>query len=120
VGHRLRLARALAGFNQTELGNGIGVSFQAVQKYEQADSRISASRLFAAARFLGCSVAFFFDGIEDAAVEASSVLSTELELIRALRRIANEDARESIARLITQIGHSHGDEEQDRNRHTAC
>ncbi|HUB96285.1 MAG TPA: helix-turn-helix transcriptional regulator, partial [Stellaceae bacterium] len=35
VGRRLRQARLLAGLSQEELGDGIGVSFQAVQKYEQ-------------------------------------------------------------------------------------
>ena len=38
VGRRLRQARFLAGMSQEELGAGIGVSFQAVQKYEHGDA----------------------------------------------------------------------------------
>ena len=121
VGQRLRLARSLAGINQTELGEGIGVSFQAVQKYEQGNNRISASRLFAAARFLECPVAFFFEEAGNAAAaEASAFLAKELELIRALRRVADQAARDSIAQLIRQIGLSQRDAGEDRKRHAAC
>lgn len=38
VGGRLRQARMTAGMSQEELGLGIGVSFQAVQKYEHGEN----------------------------------------------------------------------------------
>jgi transcriptional regulator with XRE-family HTH domain len=104
VGQKLRFARMLAGVNQSELGAAIGISSQAVQKYEQGRNRISASRLFAIAGFLRCPVSFFFDGVEEQMAEADSLLDKELNLIRALRRIVNIDARHSIQRLIKQIG----------------
>jgi transcriptional regulator with XRE-family HTH domain len=121
VGRRLRLARNLAGVNQTELGEGIDVSFQAVQKYESGDNRISASRLFAAAKFLGCSVAFFFEGCEgsSAADDGGPFLSKELQLIRALRSIMNETARDSIRQLIRQIGAWHSDQDEDGDHREA-
>src|SRR5690349_25146627 len=43
-GGQLRLRRAQAGLTQTELGRTVGLSFQAVQKYESRENRISASR----------------------------------------------------------------------------
>lgn len=104
VGQKLRLARILAGINQTELGAGIGISSQAVQKYEQGQNRISASRLFAVACFLRCPIAFFFEGIEERVAEAVALLDKELNLILALRQITNDDARRSIQRLIKEIG----------------
>src|SRR5271154_7637768 len=64
VGKRLRQARLLAGLSQEELGDGIGVSFQAVQKYEQGENRLSASRLFRAAKLLDRPVSFFFDELD--------------------------------------------------------
>jgi ribosome-binding protein aMBF1 (putative translation factor) len=64
VGQRLRAARHLAGLSQAELGAGIGASFQAAQKYEQGQNRLSASRLFHAAEVLHLSVSFFFAGLE--------------------------------------------------------
>jgi transcriptional regulator with XRE-family HTH domain len=111
VGQKLRLARTLAGINQTELGHAIGVSFQAVQKYEQANNRISASRLFAAANALKCPVSFFFDGIDEGPATRGSFLGKELELIRALRRIANASTRDSILQLVNQIGRAPQDDD---------
>src|SRR6266851_4607359 len=52
VGGRLRQARLLAGASQEEVGNAVGVSFQAVQKYENGENRLSAGRLAAEDRAL--------------------------------------------------------------------
>lgn len=64
VGGQLRLRRAQAGLTQTELGGKLGLSFQAVQKYESGENRISASRLYQLARILDVPVAYFFEGLE--------------------------------------------------------
>ena len=52
VGANIRHRRALVGMSQTELGDEIGVTFQQVQKYENAMNRISASRLWDCAKAL--------------------------------------------------------------------
>ncbi len=62
VGRRMHQARLRAGLRQGELGDAIGVSFQAIQKYENGENRLSASRLLRAARALGRPVEFFFEG----------------------------------------------------------
>src|SRR5215469_959027 len=72
VGQRLRQARLLAGLSQEELGVGIGVSFQAVQKYEHGENRLSASRLFRAAKLLDRPVSFFFEDLGGATANAES------------------------------------------------
>lgn len=59
-GHRLRLARNLAGLTQSELGAAIGVTFQQVQKYETGANAIAATRLAFAAKALNHPVAWFF------------------------------------------------------------
>jgi len=64
VGGQLRLRRAQAGLTQTELGNKLGLSFQAVQKYESGENRISASRLYQLARILDVPLSYFFEGLE--------------------------------------------------------
>ena len=46
VGRRIRLRRAQLRLSQSALAARIGVSFQAVQKYESGSIRISASRLY--------------------------------------------------------------------------
>src|SRR5712672_3624455 len=65
VGGRMRLRRTQLGLSQGTLASKIGVSFQAVQKYEAGDIRISASRLYDVAQALQVPPAFFFDGYPD-------------------------------------------------------
>ena len=62
VGRRVRERRLQAGLSQNEMGELIGVSFQAVQKYECADTRISASTLYRICRVLGVKPNDFFSG----------------------------------------------------------
>ena len=45
VGSRVRMRRMMLGMSQTNLGDGLRLTFQQVQKYEKGTNRISASRL---------------------------------------------------------------------------
>ena len=68
VGNRMRMRRQIAGMSQEKLGELLGITFQQVQKYEKGTNRISASRLYYAAKTLGVQVQFFFEdlpGIDD-------------------------------------------------------
>src|SRR5258708_38386457 len=65
VGGRMRLRRTQLGLSQGTLASKIGVSFQAIQKYEAGGIRISASRAYDIAQALQVSPAFFFDGYPD-------------------------------------------------------
>ena len=69
VGHRLRMQRNLAGLSQGELGKAIGLTFQQIQKYEQATNRISASKLYELSCELNVPVSYFFEGIADQKAE---------------------------------------------------
>lgn len=62
VGMRLRVRRTLLGLNQADLAQKLGITSQQVQKYENGDNRISASRLYQLATLLEVPVAWFFDG----------------------------------------------------------
>lgn len=64
VGGNLRAMRVRSGMSQGTLGIAVGITFQQVQKYENATNRISASRLVDFARALNCSVRDFFQGIQ--------------------------------------------------------
>ena len=63
VGSRLRLRRKLLNVSQEKLADALGLTFQQVQKYERGANRISASKLFEAARFLKAPVAYFYEGL---------------------------------------------------------
>ena len=58
VGSRIRTRRLLVGLSQEKLGEGLGITFQQVQKYERGANRISASRLQQASRVLGVPIEY--------------------------------------------------------------
>jgi transcriptional regulator with XRE-family HTH domain len=78
VGGQLRLRRAQIGMTQVDLGSKLGLSFQAVQKYETGENRISASRLYQLARILEVSPAYFFEGIDESVAATPPAASPEL------------------------------------------
>ncbi|HUK59564.1 MAG TPA: helix-turn-helix transcriptional regulator [Stellaceae bacterium] len=102
VGQQLRHARALARMTQAELGRRLRMSFQLVQKYEQGQIRIAASRLYRMAHLLGLPIEFFFAGLGDGA--ASGPLDREeIELVRAFRGITAREVKDRLAALIESI-----------------
>jgi transcriptional regulator with XRE-family HTH domain len=121
VGGRMRLRRIQLGLSQGALASKIGVSFQAVQKYESGDIRISASRLYDVAQVLEVSPAFFFEGYPDGIVakniaeEASPASETfnrreVMSLIRGYYGIRDPQLQADILRLISKLGNRPGDE----------
>ena len=60
MGRRLRWLRRARGMTQEALGDPCGVSFQQIQKYETAASRISATMLLRLAVALQVEVWFFY------------------------------------------------------------
>src|SRR5690606_2538259 len=65
VGSRIRLRRNMLAISQERLGEGLGITFQQIQKYEKGTNRVGASRLQAIASILNTPVAFFFEGAPD-------------------------------------------------------
>lgn len=63
VGQQIKLWRLQLNISQADLGKGIGVSMQQIQKYEAGKNRVSASTLYAVAKCLNVSIATFFDGL---------------------------------------------------------
>ncbi len=64
VGKVLRAIRKARGLTQEGLAQALGITFQQIQKYELGHNRISASKMFLAARALGVSPAAFFEGAD--------------------------------------------------------
>jgi transcriptional regulator with XRE-family HTH domain len=59
-GKRLRLRRTPLGITQERLAEGLNISFQQVQKYENGTNRVSASRIQAISKLLDVPPEFFF------------------------------------------------------------
>src|SRR5690554_6476907 len=65
VGGQLRRRRNALGLSQGQIAEGLGVTFQQVQKYEKGLNRIGAGRLHRIATILAVPVGYFFEGIDD-------------------------------------------------------
>lgn len=63
VGRRVSEKRIGLGYNQSDLGRALGLTFQQIQKYEKGANRISASKLWDIARFFKVDIGYFFQGL---------------------------------------------------------
>jgi transcriptional regulator with XRE-family HTH domain len=121
VGSRVRMRRMMLGMSQGKLGDGLGITFQQVQKYEKGTNRISASRLQHISHILQVPVTFFFEGAphqpgqpkglgdvpSPAYVSDFLATSDGLALIKAFTRIKEPKIRRRIVYLVEEIA---GDE----------
>ncbi len=113
VGARMRFRRMSVGMSQEALAARLGLTFQQVQKYEKAQNRIGASRLFRIAQALDVSVAFFFEGLEDQPSGASERETTRplefvgspegLQLNLAFSHISDTATRRKIVDLVRTL-----------------
>ena len=66
VGRRVCEKRIALGYNQSDLGRALDLTFQQIQKYEKGANRVSASKLWQMARFFKVDVSYFFEGLAPA------------------------------------------------------
>lgn len=119
VGTRVRLRRMQLGISQETLGEGLGLTFQQIQKYEKGKNRIGASRLAAIAVLLGTDHNFFFEQAAGGGYAAGDsamdrfLASREGHMIaQGFDRIADPRLRGAIARLVRDAGAEPGDKQQ--------
>jgi transcriptional regulator with XRE-family HTH domain len=118
VGSRVRMRRLMLDLTQMQLAQGLGLTFQQVQKYEKGTNRISAGRLHRLSHILSVPVPFFFEGAprelhlpelaEGGPTIASDVgaflaTSVGVALIKAYTRIEHPKVRRAIVALVEQI-----------------
>ena len=64
IGQRVRRRRKQLGLSQAKLAASLGISFQQIQKYENGQNQLSASRLVFVAKALDVPPSYFFEGLE--------------------------------------------------------
>ncbi|WP_425515380.1 helix-turn-helix domain-containing protein [Mesorhizobium silamurunense] len=79
VGSQIAIVRVQSDVSQAELARSIGISFQQLQKYENARNRVSASMLYEIGRSLGVPVGRFFEGLP-----VTTRLTVRLRLCRSM------------------------------------
>lgn len=120
VGRRVCEKRLALGYNQSDLGRALGLTFQQIQKYEKGANRISASKLFDIARFFKVEIGYFFDGLGDAPAsgmaEDGSAFAHDFPATRHTIEIARLSPQLSTAQqkivldLVRQLARKDGDE----------
>jgi transcriptional regulator with XRE-family HTH domain len=117
VGSRIRMRRLMLGMSQEKLGNGLGLTFQQVQKYEKGTNRIGAGRLQHISQLLQVPLPFFFEGAPHLPGEPSGIgpapspayvfnfLATTdgLALTNAFMQIKQANLRRRIVHLVEEI-----------------
>jgi transcriptional regulator with XRE-family HTH domain len=114
VGARVRMRRMMLGMSQEKLADGLGLTFQQVQKYEKGTNRISASRLQQISGLLGVSIDYLYGGgggeapagfAEERAAgyEVDLVTSDGVKLLRALQGITDARVRRRLVDLAQAL-----------------
>ena len=107
----------MLGISQSTLGDGLGISFQQVQKYEKGTNRMGASRLQHISDILQVPVPFFFEGAPQltgqskgngeagSPVYVAEFLATSdgLALSKAFMRIEEPGMRRRILELVEEL-----------------
>ena len=120
VGARIRMRRLMLGMSQSALAQGLGLTFQQIQKYEKGINRVGASRLQQIAHILHVPVEFFFEGAPGAMgvkpdapdtpslVHVSEFLATPdgLTLVAGFVKIRSAKLRRSIVELVGYLARS--------------
>lgn len=131
IGSKLKNRRIMLGMTQRELGQGVDITPQQIQKYESGINRVSASTLYVLAQHLKTSVArFFLEDIIDynASIQSnttynlaeeqeefesfnlntndnkSSISEKEIiKLVSAYNKINNSDMRKKVSEFVEEI-----------------
>ena len=111
VAARVRSRRLQLGLSQTDLGKGIGVTFQQVQKYENGKNRIGSGRLHQIGAILGVDPSYFFNDPLSEMDGAAAGMKADLfdrfcaskegtALMQAFVKIKSKSVQRAIAELV--------------------
>jgi len=112
VGNKIREARILHGLSQSALAEMIGITFQQLQKYENAHNRVSCSRLYAISLVLDIPVQTFFAGAgsDEGGAAEQKVLPqpNTLDLVNAYSRLSPA-LRKSLSKTAKSLANITGE-----------
>ena len=100
IGRNLRNLRIARGLSQSQLGQGLGVSFQQIQKFEKGANRLSAAGLSQAAVILDMPPSDFFPSAQGDKPEEGVFDRLTLETARHFNGMKKRPLRRLLASLI--------------------
>lgn len=98
VGKMLRHFRTIAGMSQADLASALDVQRQQIRKYERAEARITANKLFRAAQVFSIPVASFFSEPEHAVA-----FKTDEPHLAAIAALVQSDEGKELAAVFPKI-----------------
>jgi transcriptional regulator with XRE-family HTH domain len=113
VGRRVRSRRLECSLSQTDLAEGIGVTFQQVQKYEKGVNRIGAGRLQRISEKLDVPITFFFGATPHAAERGAKndqesvfeLMQTagSVRMVKAFHKIKSPRMRQTLVSMAEEM-----------------
>ncbi len=117
----------MLGLSQQRLAMAINLTFQQLQKYENAANHVSAGRLYEIARILDVPISFFYDDTDPvrapaAAELAQPLIDTErdpfqreqtIDLVTAYYAISSEKIRRQLVELAKALSDGDGEPSGD-------
>jgi transcriptional regulator with XRE-family HTH domain len=117
IGNKIKKFRTEKGISLAGLSKTLGISAQQLQKYENAQNRICANKLYEAAQLLEKPMEAFFDRLDSdkqyynynfkSEKSMKSKMSLEnkqiLPLIRGFNRIKSASVKKQIIKLVCEI-----------------
>jgi len=88
AGRRLRIYRQMRNITQQQLSDGLGITFQQIQKYESGVNRMSAGRLFKISEFIGFHVKDFFPSNDEKGETVVDLRKRVAELEKVVKKIS--------------------------------
>ncbi len=106
IGRRIHERRVVLGLNQTKLADGLGVSFQQIQKYEKGHNRMGAGLLYGCAQLLDVPPEYFFEGLEGSDSGTPDATKSDKAMKLAYYSINDPKQRKRIWRLVQALARS--------------
>ena len=117
VGQRLRARRTELSLSQTAVGEGLGITFQQLQKNEWGINRVGASRLYKLSQILDVPIGYFFEDLpDDIRDEMDAAINLDdfdlpalddaeiLKVVRTYYRVADPKLRSALLELCKYLG----------------
>lgn len=111
VGRNIRARRVYLSMSQETLAEKCQVTFQQIQKYENATNRVSASRLVMIAAALGVKASDLLGDVDLSidSVQIKLPSSSAMRIASLFDKIPNPSQKSAIGRLISSLAEN-GDE----------
>ena len=106
VGKNIQRFRVKKNLTQKQLGNRLGLTFQQIQKYENATNRVSAPRLYMLAQTLEVPIICFLDdnGSKKPSAMNISMLSPEAVAVAlAYDRVGKVSTRKAVGTILEEL-----------------